>query len=219
MLHSVRCTKFIKFLWLYEHGVLKNPYEYGVPYRYGDICMGMVILRIWVLTYISIPAIYKYVPYLSFNPYSTTITQLGYNNLQWRREGRIPYKLMPRGMYGLGLFICFYLWIYPYEKQGFYVQQERILRVILSLHGHKKCVIFKSVQWKRQWWDFTLTTYVRNWFPKYHLWFSGNIHTASAKNQDKTGGTVLKYHGRTHKTLKILVHCLTGSLSAVQVTR
>ena len=30
----------------------KSPYDYGVLYYYGDSCMRMVILRIWLLTYI-----------------------------------------------------------------------------------------------------------------------------------------------------------------------
>ena len=32
----------------------KPSYEYGVPYRYGDACTHMVILRVWVLTYLYI---------------------------------------------------------------------------------------------------------------------------------------------------------------------
>ena len=38
----------------------KSPFEYGVPYWYGDACTHMVILRVWILTHIYI---YIYISY------------------------------------------------------------------------------------------------------------------------------------------------------------
>ena len=41
----------------------KSPYEYGVPYRYGDACTRMVILSIWVLIY-TYPGNHEYCFYV-----------------------------------------------------------------------------------------------------------------------------------------------------------
>ena len=49
----------------------KSPYTYGVPYRYVDACTRMVILRIWVLTYIwsifLINSSWRWTPTLEIN--------------------------------------------------------------------------------------------------------------------------------------------------------
>ena len=37
----------------------KSPYQYGVPYRYGDAYARLVILRVWVLIHIYIYIMYK----------------------------------------------------------------------------------------------------------------------------------------------------------------
>ena len=78
-----------------------------------------------------------------------------------------------------------------------------------------KFVIIESAQREHQWRGFKLTPSVQNICPQNNIWLERKLNLDSAEKWVMTGGTVINACGRTHKTLKIWVHCLTVSISQI----